>query len=430
MWRLKSLLLALAVVAAGPARTSLAGVVVNEIFYNAPDDLDDLQWVEVHNTSDEAVDLGGWTLDDGKVFTFPAKTTLGGNGYLVVALSPERFGKVYGGHGPRPVQAAAQAGRGKARPQGRRRQGGRYRPVQGPRPVARQRRRLLGVPRTHLPHVRRRHAGQLGRLAAPGDAEAGRHAREAERELLRHAPARRHAGGRADRPPAVPAPPGGSRRHRGREGGHAPVPGRRRRHRGEGGEPPDDEGGGRPVRGEHSRPGGGGAGALPGEGRRGRRRRPLQPGRERPAAHPLGLRAREVRGGEDPARLRHPRRAGQAGRSEGAGAAAVRAARRHGRPGAATELRRVRPPPGRAPADPRVVGLRLRGPQDREGDRLRPHQRRAPRERPRVQGVLPQGPPAERHVVGEPRLRGERVVAAGRGRWRTTCTAGPAARPR
>ena len=72
-------------------------MVVNEIFYNAPDDLDDLQWVEVHNTSGEAVDLGGWTLDDGKVFTFPAKTTLGGNGYLVVALSPERFGKVYGG---------------------------------------------------------------------------------------------------------------------------------------------------------------------------------------------------------------------------------------------------------------------------------------------------------------------------------------------
>ena len=66
-------------------------------------------------------------------------------------------------------------------------------------------------------------------------------------------------------------------------------------------------------------------------------------------------------------------------------------------------------------ADPRGVGLRLRGPQDREGDGLRPHQRRAPRRRPRVPGVLPQGPPAERHVVGEPRLRGERVVAHGRG---------------
>ena len=259
MWRLKSLLLALAVVAAGPVRTALAGVVVNEVFYNAPDDIDDLQWVEVHNTSGEAVDLGGWTLDDGKVFTFPAKTTLGGNGYLVVALSPERFGKVYGGTALGPFKRPLKRGGEKLvlkDAAGKVADTARYKD-RAPWPV--ERRRLLGVPGTHLPRVRRRHAGQLGRLAAPGDAEAGRHAREAERELLRHAPARRHAGGRADRPPAVPAPPGGSRRQGGREGGHAPVPGRRRRHRGEGGEPPDGEGGGRPVRGEHPRPGGGGA---------------------------------------------------------------------------------------------------------------------------------------------------------------------------
>lgn len=95
--RFKSLLLALAAVVAGPASAARAGVVVNEIFYNAPDDLDDLQWVEVHNPAAEAVDVGGWTLDDGKVFTFPAKTVLAGRGFLVVALSPERFGKVYGG---------------------------------------------------------------------------------------------------------------------------------------------------------------------------------------------------------------------------------------------------------------------------------------------------------------------------------------------
>ncbi len=96
MWRPTSLLLALAVIAAGPAQPGRAGVVINEVFYNAPDDLDDLQWVEVHNTAGGPVDLGGWTLDDGKVFTFPAKTTLGGHGYLVVALSPERFTKAYG----------------------------------------------------------------------------------------------------------------------------------------------------------------------------------------------------------------------------------------------------------------------------------------------------------------------------------------------
>ncbi|HVK09061.1 MAG TPA: lamin tail domain-containing protein, partial [Gemmataceae bacterium] len=97
MWRLNSLWLALAVATTGPAQAGRAAVVVNELFYNAPDDLDDLQWVEVYNTAGAPVDLGGWTLDDGKVFTFPAETTLGGHSYLVVALSPDRFAKAYSG---------------------------------------------------------------------------------------------------------------------------------------------------------------------------------------------------------------------------------------------------------------------------------------------------------------------------------------------
>jgi hypothetical protein len=73
-----------------------ASVVINEVFYNAPDDMDDVQWVEFHNTSDRQADMGGWTVDDGKVFTFPAQTTLGPNGYLVVALNPDAFAKSYG----------------------------------------------------------------------------------------------------------------------------------------------------------------------------------------------------------------------------------------------------------------------------------------------------------------------------------------------
>jgi PAS domain-containing protein len=37
-------------------------VVINEIFYHAPDDIADLQWVELYNTSDQAVNLSGWRL--------------------------------------------------------------------------------------------------------------------------------------------------------------------------------------------------------------------------------------------------------------------------------------------------------------------------------------------------------------------------------
>jgi hypothetical protein len=47
------------------AVSSRAEIVINEIFYNAPDDLTDLQWVELYNTSDKAVSLAGWRLSKG-----------------------------------------------------------------------------------------------------------------------------------------------------------------------------------------------------------------------------------------------------------------------------------------------------------------------------------------------------------------------------
>ena len=72
-----------------PLVSARAAVVINEIFYHAPDDLDDLQWIELHNTADRAVDVGGWTLDQGRTFTFPAGTTIAAQDYLVVALNPE-----------------------------------------------------------------------------------------------------------------------------------------------------------------------------------------------------------------------------------------------------------------------------------------------------------------------------------------------------
>ena len=54
-------------------------------------------------------------------------------------------------------------------------------------------------------------------------------------------------------------------------------------------------------------------------------------------------------------------------------------------------------------------------PKTGQDDRLRPHQHCSAQQRPRLQDLLPQGPRAGRHGVGQPRLRGQRVVAAGRG---------------
>src|SRR5947209_7263435 len=73
-----------------------ADVVINEIFYHAPDDLDDLQFIELHNTGDQAVDLGGWKFTKGVNYAFPANTRIAANGYLVVCKNLKEFTKHYG----------------------------------------------------------------------------------------------------------------------------------------------------------------------------------------------------------------------------------------------------------------------------------------------------------------------------------------------
>lgn len=79
--------------AAGSAR---GGVVINEILYHAPDDLDDLQFVELHNAGDKAVDLGGWKFSRGIKYEFPAGTRIAADGFLVVCKNLAEFKKHYG----------------------------------------------------------------------------------------------------------------------------------------------------------------------------------------------------------------------------------------------------------------------------------------------------------------------------------------------
>jgi len=70
-------------------------VVVNEIFYHAPDDLDDLEWVEVYNSGEQGVDVGGWAFKKGIQYTFAKGTTIEAKGYIVVCRNPERFKQCY-----------------------------------------------------------------------------------------------------------------------------------------------------------------------------------------------------------------------------------------------------------------------------------------------------------------------------------------------
>lgn len=74
-----------------------AAVVINEIFYSAPDDHEEVQWIELHNTADQPADLGGWTLDEGKTYTFPPNTRVDPKGYVVVARNVPQFQRFYPG---------------------------------------------------------------------------------------------------------------------------------------------------------------------------------------------------------------------------------------------------------------------------------------------------------------------------------------------
>jgi hypothetical protein len=46
----------------GLCSPAAGGVVINEVLYHAPDDLDNLQFIELHNPGDAAIDLAGWKL--------------------------------------------------------------------------------------------------------------------------------------------------------------------------------------------------------------------------------------------------------------------------------------------------------------------------------------------------------------------------------
>ena len=83
----------------GAAWPVFGGVVINEIHYHpASEDVRE-EFIELHNTGNEAVDLEGWSLRRGVRFEFP-KTTVPAGGHLVVAADADRFAAKHPGVQP------------------------------------------------------------------------------------------------------------------------------------------------------------------------------------------------------------------------------------------------------------------------------------------------------------------------------------------
>lgn len=66
-------------------------VVINEIYYDPPDNTKLTEFVELHNSGATPVSVAGWRLEDGVAFTFPGGATIPAGGYYVVAQSAVQF---------------------------------------------------------------------------------------------------------------------------------------------------------------------------------------------------------------------------------------------------------------------------------------------------------------------------------------------------
>src|SRR5262245_3041849 len=77
------------------ATRTVGGVVINEIFYHAPDDLDDLEWIELHNPDESMADVSGWKFTSGVEFQFSANSTIPPGGFVVVCKDKKLFAECY-----------------------------------------------------------------------------------------------------------------------------------------------------------------------------------------------------------------------------------------------------------------------------------------------------------------------------------------------
>ncbi|HTL16061.1 MAG TPA: lamin tail domain-containing protein, partial [Patescibacteria group bacterium] len=70
-------------------------IVINEIMYHPPLEMEDLQYVELFNRGDSTVDLSRWKFTKGISYVFPNQTQLKAGEFLVVCRSTNLFANNY-----------------------------------------------------------------------------------------------------------------------------------------------------------------------------------------------------------------------------------------------------------------------------------------------------------------------------------------------
>jgi hypothetical protein len=75
---------------------AMGSVVINEIMYHPPNDLEELQYIELFNADSTEADLSGWSFSKGVKFSFAPGTKVPSGGFLVVCRNRTKFVERYG----------------------------------------------------------------------------------------------------------------------------------------------------------------------------------------------------------------------------------------------------------------------------------------------------------------------------------------------
>ena len=95
LW-LCAVLAGILVLSAGRSGAADKDIIINEIMYHPPLDLEELQYIELFNRGQSPVDLSRWSFTKGIKFVFPAGTKLDAGAYLVVCRNTTLFAHNYG----------------------------------------------------------------------------------------------------------------------------------------------------------------------------------------------------------------------------------------------------------------------------------------------------------------------------------------------
>ena len=94
----KVLLSTLAFLSFSLTQAQISSVTISEVNYHSDNGLDSGDWLELHNTTAQPVNVSGWLFKDSNIldsFTIPQNTTIPGNGYLVLCENTVLFQQVY-----------------------------------------------------------------------------------------------------------------------------------------------------------------------------------------------------------------------------------------------------------------------------------------------------------------------------------------------